>query len=1200
MIQSDKSIPKSIEKKVGKDRKISSSKRREKGPFDRRTRRNSSYDCLDERSCDWTRNSDGDVRLRKLEALVDRLIRRESHSSENSQHVVRMAVKSDCIPEFLPGKPNQSSVKWVDKIDQLARVNKWDENTTIQLMQNRLTGLARTWYDHLTTYTHTWDEWKALLVKTFPDHHDFAATLRQLLNREKQFHESMTQYYFGKMNLLQACNITGKHAVSCLIDGLSDRTLRNGAKAGCYETPEELYTEYLSTLVAEVADNETKVANRRGKGFDRRRLGTKMSPSTNKRNDSDSTEKRILRCYNCHESGHVAGKCPKPRVECGNCKLLGHEAGKCRRHKTSGPSVRLLCPSDTQDCYFVGCAINGKPLKGYIDTGCSIVTLRKTTTIELQFEQRPSTQLIRGYAGGVTPALGEAEVTLTVDLITAKVTASIVEDRVQSVPVIIGQTILNRAGVTMVLRDNQIRLFDKHLAALPGLDDLPSRKVALRSKEDVVIPSHMIGFIEDYSPETYDGDVYVEATTSNSRTTSHELNMEGIQPGRAKTKAVSEYPRPTNVHEIRQFIGLTSYFRRFIKNFATKAKPLTKLTKANMLFIWGEEQEEAFRFLKQRLLLLLLLLFGMLVNRLYTQTKTNSKQRYTMQQLKKRLWTVDKKRLVERPVLALYNRDAHTELHTDASKHGIGGILLQRQQDQTLRPICYFSRQTSKVEEKYHSYELETLAVVDPMRRFRIYLLGIHFTVVTDCNAIRTTMTKRDLIPRVGRWWLLTQEYDFSVEYRAGQKMAHVDALSRNSLQKEINDHENEFYVHHMSINEDDWVLAAQLTDELCKHIHAVLSRQPEDNEDKRIHSEYVLKQNRIFKVTPTGERWVVPKTARSQIVFFHHDNVGHFGAEKTLELIKGKYWFPKMKKYVKRYVSCCLACMYNKEPTGKQPGPCVTSARKNTHLILAIDGFTKFAFLKAVRNTSVGPVLTYLDEIFSMFGVAQRIVCDRGSCFTSKRFISYCQTLNIKVNHNATATPRANGQAERYNRTILSCLAASTDDERKWDETLRTIQWGLNTTVNKTTGKTPYELLLGYQPRQANDAFLSTEVCEVTRDDDLPATRIKIGKRISAKQAQQKTHYDKKRRAAPTYTVGQHVLIRKVIPTNDGKSKKLLQHYSGPYEITKVLDSDRFVVRDLSGSTRSQRRYEGVVSIDKMKPYDLNSETDTDDTKRA
>ncbi|KAH0820644.1 hypothetical protein GEV33_002147 [Tenebrio molitor] len=98
----------------------------------------------------------------------------------------------------------------------------------------------------------------------------------------------------------------------------------------------------------------------------------------------------------------------------------------------------------------------------------------------------------------------------------------------------------------------------------------------------------------------------------------------------------------------------------------------------------------------------------------------------------------------------------------------------------------------------------------------------------------------------------------------------------------------------------------------------------------------------------------------------------------------------------------------------------------------------------------------------------------------------------------------------------------------------------------------------------------LSTEVCEVTRDDDLPATHIKIGKRISAKQAQQKTRYDKKRRAAPTYTVGQHVLIRKFW-TRTGLW----------YEIC----------------TRSQRRYEGVVSIDKMKPYDLNSETDTDDS---
>jgi hypothetical protein len=165
-----------------------------------------------------------------------------------------VAVKSDCIPEFFPGKPNQSSAKWVDNIDQLARVNRWDENITIQLMQNRLMGLARSWYDNLTTYTYTWEEWKALLVRTFPDHHDFARTLRQLVDRIKQPNETMTQYYFGKINLLHACNITGKEAVSCLIDRLTDHTLQNGAKAGRYETPESLYTEYLSTLSAEAVE----------------------------------------------------------------------------------------------------------------------------------------------------------------------------------------------------------------------------------------------------------------------------------------------------------------------------------------------------------------------------------------------------------------------------------------------------------------------------------------------------------------------------------------------------------------------------------------------------------------------------------------------------------------------------------------------------------------------------------------------------------------------------------------------------------------------------------------------------------------------------------------------------------------------------------------------------------------------------------
>jgi hypothetical protein len=416
-------------------------------------------------------------------------------------------------------------------------------------------------------------------------------------------------------------------------------------------------------------------------------------------------------------------------------------------------------------------------------------------------------------------------------------------------------------------------------------------------------------------------------------------------------------------------------------------------------------------------------------------------------------------------------------LHTDASKYGIGGILLQYQQDGTLKPICYFSRQTNKAEQNYHSYELETLAVVESMRCFRIYLLNNRFTVLTDCNA----MTKKDLVPRIERWWLLTHEFDFDVVYRPGTKMVHVDALSRNSIKEKGDEIEEDIHVFHLNRNEDDWILAAQLKDETCKQLHTILSRTPNGNEEKKIHDKYTLKMNRVYKVTLGGSRWVVPKTARSQIVFYHHDNVGHFGAEKTLDLVKQKYWLPQMNKYIKRCVSCCLACMYNKEPTGKQTGfptpkfdipmhtlhidhlgPFVSSPRKNAYLIVVIDGFTKFVFLKAVRNTKVDPLLKFLDGIFNIFDVTRRSVCDRGSSFTSKCFNDYCKRMSIKVNYNATATPRANSKAERYNTTILNALSTSTDNENKWDESVHHIQWGLNMSSNKTTGKTPYEFFIG------------------------------------------------------------------------------------------------------------------------------------------
>lgn len=107
---------------------------------------------------------------------------------------------------------------------------------------------------------------------------------------------------------------------------------------------------------------------------------------------------------------------------------------------------------------------------------------------------------------------------------------------------------------------------------------------------------------------------------------------------------------------------------------------------------------------------------------------------------------------------------------------------MQYQSDDSLKSIAYFSRVTSKEESNYHSFELETLAVVESLKRFRVYLIGILVKVITDCSVVRTTIIKKDLIPRIARQWLPIQDYNLEIEYRTGNRMRHTDALNRNPI----------------------------------------------------------------------------------------------------------------------------------------------------------------------------------------------------------------------------------------------------------------------------------------------------------------------------------------------------------------------------------------------------------------------------------
>ncbi|GFY44756.1 retrovirus-related Pol polyprotein from transposon 17.6 [Trichonephila inaurata madagascariensis] len=179
----------------------------------------------------------------------------------------------------------------------------------------------------------------------------------------------------------------------------------------------------------------------------------------------------------------------------------------------------------------------------------------------------------------------------------------------------------------------------------------------------------------------------------------HVVENGTIRPSIAKTIAVKKFPVPTTVKQVQSFLGLTGYFRKFIPAYSQIAKPLSDLTRRDNPFMFEQPQMEAFEKLK--------------------------------------------KLLTESPVLSIFQQGKTTELHTDASQQGYGAVLLQEAEDGKLHPVQYMSQKTTPAEEKYSSYELEVLAVINALKKFRTYLLGNNFKIITDCSAFQKTMNKK-------------------------------------------------------------------------------------------------------------------------------------------------------------------------------------------------------------------------------------------------------------------------------------------------------------------------------------------------------------------------------------------------------------------------------------------------------------------------
>jgi len=423
--------------------------------------------------------------------------------------------------------------------------------------------------------------------------------------------------------------------------------------------------------------------------------------------------------------------------------------------------------------------------------------------------------------------------------------------------------------------------------------------------------------------------------------------------------------------------------------------------------------------------------------------------------------------LVNNPVLKIYQINATTELHTDASKYGYSAILLQYDNNNLLRPVYYASGRTTGAEEKYSSYELEVLAVIKALRKFRVYLIGIPFRILTDCKAFSLTMSKKDLCMRVARWALQLEEFNYTIEHRPGKAMTHVDGLSRNPLPACMwNECEDNIVTR---------IRKAQREDVSLREIIELVEARKTDN--------FVMRAGILYKLTSDEERMVIPRPMYTQVIRYVHDK-DHISAGKTERIVAKDYWIPDLKARVGKVVRNCVSCILAERKYGKREGmlhpiekgeapldtfhldhlgPLPSTRKQYRYILAVIDAFSKFVWLYAVKTVNAAEVLACLTRQSHVFGNPRRLISDRGSAFTSNDFQEYCKAEGIQHVLTTTGMPRANGQVERVNRTLIPLVTKlSAPRPEEWYKHLNIAQKYLNATQHRSIGTTPFRLLFG------------------------------------------------------------------------------------------------------------------------------------------
>lgn len=648
-----------------------------------------------------------------------------------------------------------------------------------------------------------------------------------------------------------------------------------------------------------------------------------------------------------------------------------------------------------------------------------------------------------------------------------------------------------------------------------------------------------------------------EFLTSQVEFLGHIVSADGLHMMKDKVDAIATYPTPSTIEEVRSFVGAAGYYRRFIQHFSRIAMPLSDLLQKDARFHWGASQQAAFDALKTAM----------------------SKE----------------------PVLILPDPALPYHVTVDASGYAIGATLSQ-DQGRGHQPIAYLSKKMIPAERNYMVTEQEMLAIICALREWRHYLHGADFIVYSDHSSLKWLRTQPTLSGRQARWLeFLAQFPKFPVQFIEGKKNVVADALSRRP------DHRPDAQLNTVSSVQlqrplSD-IIAAYPADSITRSILA----------DPSAHPQYkVLDHGLIY--TERGRIYVPEVPVIKQLILYElHDSplAGHLGTAKTLEAITHRFYWPRMHAEIRKYVSSCPACQSNKAstqapagllqplPIPDRPWQQVTldfitqlprTARGHDAIVVFVDKLTKLQHFSATTTDVDAPTAAelFFDKVVRLHGVPESIVSDRDPRFTSSFWQALWQRFGTKLHMSTAFHPQTDGQTERANRTLEEMLRAYVNFQQDdWDLRLTAAEIAVNSTVNASTGYSPFYLNTGLEFRHPLDLALppANDSSNAAATDRLAQLRndLTIAKQNLLKAQERQAHYADQHRRELKLKVGDKVWLstENIALKQLTQTKKLLPKYIGPYSIIEAINDTAFKL-----ALPASMRIHPVFHVSKLKPH--------------